>query len=171
MTDTDSEIRTEREAREKVWSMIKDIRICLMVTQEADGQMRSRPMAAQQQEFDGELWFFTAAASGKVHDLERSGRVLLGYADTSGQNYVSITGHAQLVRDRTQIQQRWSELLRTWFPKGPDDPAIALIRVRVETAEYWDSVSSTMVHAYGYIKARLTGSPPDPGDHGKVEFV
>lgn len=57
-----------------------------------------------------------------------------------------------------------------WFPDGPDDSAIALIEVRVETAEYWDSPSSAMVYAYGYAKARLTGTPPDLGENETVRF-
>ena len=32
-----------------------------------------------------------------------------------------------------------------WFPEGKDDPEIALLRVNLEKAEYWDSPSSTVV--------------------------
>jgi general stress protein 26 len=37
---------------------IKDVRIAMMTTAEADGTMHSRPMATQEKEFDGDLWFF-----------------------------------------------------------------------------------------------------------------
>ena len=29
--------------------------------------------------------------------------------------------------------------MKAWFPKGEDDPEIALIRVTAEKAEYWDA--------------------------------
>ena len=58
-----------------------------------------------------------------------------------------------------------------WFPKGPDDPAICLIRVGVESAEYWDAPAASWVYAYGYVKARLTGEPPhNVGENKVVNF-
>ena len=61
--------------------------------------------------------------------------------------------------------------MRTWFPKGIDDPEAALLKVAVDGAEYWDAPNSTMVHAYGYLKARLTGESPHPGENEKVSFT
>ena len=47
---------------------------------------------------------------------------------------------------------------------------MALLKVTCEGAEYWDAPSSTLVHAYGYIKAVTTGEPPHPGANDKVDF-
>ena len=82
-----------------------------------------------------------------------------------------MSGLARLNRDRAVIDQHWSELLRTWFPKGKDDPEIALLEVTVQQAEYWDAPSSTMLHAYGYVKAAVTGKSPEPGGHGTVSLA
>ncbi len=60
--------------------------------------------------------------------------------------------------------------MRTWFPQGVDDPEAAILEVKVDSAEYWDAPNSTMVHAYGYLKARLTGESPHPGENEKVAF-
>jgi hypothetical protein len=48
---------------------------------------------------------------------------------------------------------------------------VALLKVTVEAAEYWDAPNSMMVHAYGYVKAALTGEPPHPGENRKVTFA
>jgi len=96
--------------------------------------------------------------------------VNLAFADASDQTYVSISGTAEIVRDRAEIDRRWSERLTTWFPKGKDDPNLALIKVTAHKGEYWDRPSSAMVLAYGIVKATLTGITPDPGDHGKVRL-
>ena len=96
--------------------------------------------------------------------------MLLAYSDPRRQNYVSVRGTAQVVRDAARQKELWSEPLRVWFPKGAEDPAVALLRVKVEGAEYWDAPSSTLVHAYGYLKAVTTGEPPKPGDNDKVDF-
>ncbi len=156
------------DARTKVWDMIKDIRVALMATQDVDGKLHARPMVATQENFDGSLWFFTRADSRKVQEIESNPTVLLNYADPDAQNYVAITGTADVVRDRETIKDLWTEHMRTWFPDGAEDPNIALLRISAEMAEYWDSPSSTLVYAYGYVKARLTGESPSPGDVGRV---
>lgn len=161
---------SDHESRQKVWEMIKDIKIALMVTTDDDGKLRSRPMAVQQTSYDGSLWFFTNVTSPKIDQIESNPDVLLAYSDPDSQNYVSVTGTAEIVRDRAQIHSMWSEMLKIWFPKGPDDPDIALIKVSMQTAEYWDSPSSAMVLAYGYLKSRITGTAPNPGENKRVAF-
>jgi general stress protein 26 len=164
------ETRSDAEAKRKVWDMIRDIEVAMMVTMDEQGRFRGRPMRASQKEFDGVLWFFTRAESPKTDEVQGDERVLLAYSDPSGQNYVSVFGHVELVRD-AEIQKRlWSEPLRAWFPGGPEDADVALLKVTCEGAEYWDAPSSTLVHAYGYLKAITTGTPPSPGDNDKVDF-
>ena len=162
--------QNDNEARDKVWEMIKDIRVAQMVTKDSTGRLYARPMVAQQDKFHGELWFFTEADSPKIEEIARDPNVLLSYSEPDDQNYVSINGTAEIVTDRTTINNLWSEFLRTWFPKGKEDPNIALICVHVEQAEYWDAPNSKFLHAYGYVKAVVTGKQPDAGDNRKVSF-
>jgi general stress protein 26 len=154
---------------EKLWGMIKDIRFA-MLTSEDGGILRSRPMVASQKVFDGNLWFFTRAGAHKVEEVRQDARVCVTYADPDRQNYVSVSGNARLVRDPAAIAEHWAEVLRTWFPGGKDDPEIALLQVQVTAAEYWDAPNSTMVHAYGYARAMLTGTSPHPGENEKVRM-
>lgn len=158
------------EAQTKVWELIKDISIAMFVTQGDDGKLSARPMSAVNTEFSGALWFMTAGDSAKLEEVRASRNVLVAYAEPKDQNYVSARGRAEIVRDKAKIKEFWSEAARVWFPKGPDESDIALIRVDVESAEYWDAPSATMVYAYGYVKARLTGEPPDLGETKKVGF-
>jgi len=165
------ETRTDAEAKRKVWEMIQDVEVAMMVTMDDQGRFRGRPMRASQKEFDGVLWFFTEAGSPKAGEVAGDGRVLLAYADPRRQNYVSVYGTAELVRDAAKQKQLWSEPLRTWFPGGAEDPKVALLKVTCEGAEYWDSPSSTLVHAFGYAKSITTGEPPAPGANDKVDFA
>jgi prepilin-type processing-associated H-X9-DG protein len=156
-----------QEQISKVWEMIKDIKFA-MLTSDDDGMLRSRPMVASQKAFEGTLWFFTREHAHKVDEVRHDPRVNVSYADGHAQNYVSLSGTASLVRDKATLKAHWSEALRTWFPKGLDDPEVALLKVDVEQAEYWDTPNSKMVYAYGYVKARLTGTAPHPGENAKV---
>ncbi len=162
--------KTHSEATKKMWSMMKDIGFAMMTTEDGDN-LRARPMVAAQKEFDGSLWFYTRASSHKVDEVQGDQRVGVTYSEPSKQNYVSLSGKARLVRDKAAITEHWQEAMRTWFPKGTDDPDIALLRVDVTAAEYWDAPSSTMVHAYGYVKAVVTGDPPHPGGNEKLSFA
>ncbi|MBM3618435.1 MAG: general stress protein [Alphaproteobacteria bacterium] len=166
MTDT---LNTP-EARKKVWELIKDIRIAQLVTHVNSETLAARPMYAMNKDFDGNLWFFTDASSPKVDEVKAHSHVLLSYSDPSKNNYVSIQGHATISDDREKIAELWSEGARAWFPKGEKDENLRLLRVVVNRAEYWDSPSSTLVMAYGYAYARLTGETPKVGENKKVAF-
>ena len=157
--------------RQKVENLIADIKVALLVTRGADGKMSGRPMAAISNKFDGGLWFFSKDGSPKTGEVLHDNNVLLAYSEPRDQNYVSVSGQAEVVYDRAKIKALWTEAARVWFPAGPEDPAICLIHVSVESAEYWDAPSSAWVYAYGYAKARLTGTPPrSPGDNKVVKF-
>ena len=161
---------TQDDAKQKLWSLMKDIRFAMLTTDDG-GHLRARPMAASQSGFDGTLWFFTRASSHKVAEVGADHRVGVTYSDPSSQNYVSLSGTARLVQNKPSIEAHWSEALRTWFPKGKDDPDVALLKVDVTAAEYWDAPNSAMVHAYGYVKAVVTGEPPHPGENEKITFT
>ncbi len=165
------ETRTDAEAKRKVWEMIRGIRVAMMVTMDEEGRFRGRPMRASQTAFDGTLWFFTRAGSPKMGEVAGDDRVLLAYADPDDQTYVSIFGSAEIVRDVETRKRLWSEPLRAWFPKGAEDPEVALLKVTCLGAEYWDAPSSTLVHAWGYLKAVTSGEPPHPGANDKVDFA
>lgn len=159
------------EGADKLYNLIDDIRICMMTTVEEDGRLASRPMYGLEADQAGDLWFFTQVESSKTTEISREGHVNLAYSHPSKQHYISLSGRAEIVRDKGHIQDKWSEPLRTWFPEGKDDPQLALIRVHPERGEFWDSPPSTAIHLYGYVKAAITGSPPhELSDNQKVEL-
>lgn len=158
------------EAIEKLGELIEDINIAMLTTIEADGSLRSRPMATQQIEFDGDLWFFVGASSPKAQEIRGDPRVNISYAQPDDQRYVSVSGTAELVRDRRKIEQLWNPLYKAWFEKGLDDPDLALLKVRVEQAEYWDAPSSKFVALAGFVKAIATGKRAEIGENAKLDL-
>ncbi len=158
------------ESVRKLGEMIKGIEFAMLTTVEEDGTLRSRPMATQQIEFDGDLWFFTHASAPKVDEVERERNVCVSYADPDAQRYVSVSGKARLVRDDGKARELWSPAFKAWFPQGLDDPQLALLKVSVEKAEYWDSSQSAFVHLVGFIKAVATGESYKPGENEKLNL-
>lgn len=147
------------EQIKKINDLIKGIRIAMLTTEEEDGSLRSRPMATQEEEFDGTLWFFTYADSGKVFEVQHDKHVNLSYADPGANTYVSVSGTARLIRDQQKARELWKPALKAWFPGGSDDPNLALLKVDVDKSEYWDSPSNKIVIALGLVKALATGKP------------
>lgn len=157
-----------QEQIDKLAELMTDIQFAMMTTVEPDGTLRSRPMATQQVEFDGDLWFFTQESAPKVDEVERDDRVNVSYAAPDENRWVSVSGTAKVVRDRAKAEELWQPLLKAWFPQGLDDPEVALLKVTVEQAEYWDISSSKMVQIVGFVKALATGKEYEPGDNEKL---
>lgn len=163
--------RSDQAAKDKVVEMIKDLRIAMLSTRGPDGKFHSRPMAASDANFDGTLYFFTEAESGKTHDLEADPETLITFSDHDKHKYVALRGRGEILRDRAAIKKHWTLEARAWFPKGEDDPNIALIKVDIEDAEYWDASSGKMVVLYAYAKALVTGQKPgNVGEHERVSM-
>ncbi len=150
--------------------LIKDIHIANLTTVDEQGRLRSRPMGTQEQDFEGKLWFLTYKDSWKAEEIERTHQVNVSYSDPEHQRYVSVSGAARVSQDRKMIKELWRPVLKAWFPKGQDDPNIAVIEVEAEEAEYWDSPSSAFVKVAGLAKSALTGKPYLPGENKKVDL-
>ena len=157
------------ESIEKLKSLTEGIDFCMLTTING-GQLRSRPMSTQEFDENGDLWFFTSDDTHKVEEIERDSRVNVAYSKPEDNVYVSVAGKAQLVKDKEKIEELWNPILKAWFPKGLDDPTLALLKISVEEAEYWDSPSSTIVQLVGFVKALVTGKSADGGEHGTVRL-
>ena len=157
-----------KDAVAKLGALIKKVKFAMLTTLDEDGTLRSRPMATQAAEFDGTLWFFTRANAPKVGEVEKEHQVNVAYAEPDDQTYVSVSGRANLVRDKAKAEELWNPALKAWFPKGLDDPDLALLKVEVDKAEYWDTPGSAVVHALGFVKATLTGKAYQPGENEKI---
>ena len=165
------EEQSDQASRQKVVDLIKHVDYAVFGTRSVGGQtLHARPMAYRSVEADGDLWFFTKRQSRKVEEISSDPHTLVCFADPKNQVFVSMTGTSHVVSDRAKVKELWTELYRTWFPGGPDDEEVVVIRVEPEHAEYWDTPSSAMVYAYGYVKAVVTGKPAKPGDVGAVRF-
>ena len=166
-----ADIQTRTGDLEKLRGMIKDIDFCMLTTIDEQGDLRSRPMSSNGDiDANGDIWFFTGLSSHKVDEIERSPKVNVSFADPENQRYVSVTGVAELVRDRKKIDELWRPEFKMWFPKGKDDPEVALLRVSLEKGEFWDSPSSTIGFALSFVSSLVTGKQPEFGENRKVDL-
>jgi general stress protein 26 len=149
-----------KELLDSVAHKIKGVRFGMFTTIDGLGSLTSRPLTQQQLDDEGNLWFFTSDQSPFVRDLLSNSAVNVSFADVDDSLYVSITGRAELLRDRVKARELWDPMAKAWFPGGLDDPHLVLIKVKIQQAEYWDVHSSKMVQFLKMAAAAITGEPP-----------
>jgi general stress protein 26 len=146
----------------KLLEKIKDVKYATLTTLDANGRLHGRPMYTCAPGNDGALWFFSEKDAQKITEIQANEQVGLGYADIDNAVYVTIAGAGSVVDDQTKIKELWREDFRGFFPKGTDDPNITLIKVDIESGEYWDTPGNVLVRAFAYLKARTTGEKHQP---------
>jgi general stress protein 26 len=83
----------------------------------------------------------------KDEEIKAAPEVCLAFADTGSNTYLSMTGRAEMLRDTAKARELWSTEAQAWWPKGPTDPDIRLLRVVPNSAEYWDTRGNSITVA------------------------
>lgn len=148
------------ELRCRAWSKLKSLGIVHLTTCDGRGRLQSRPLAVQQADVDGVLWFFVARSSDIAADVEGDPRVNACCMNVRDGFYLSASGTARLVRDKAMARDLWNFTSKVWFPGGIDDPELTLLKVVVDHAEAWDSDANRMVRFFSIATAALLGSRP-----------
>jgi len=147
-------------ARAKMVELIRKIRVGLLTTVDHSGRFHTRPLQTLQVEHDLTLWFFTDWNSPKVSEVETDTRVSVGYSDPANNLYVAVTGTATLLRDSGKAKRLWRLEQRAYYPRGPDDRRLALLRIRVERVECWIA-PGRVAHLLAAARALFSGKPAE----------
>jgi general stress protein 26 len=81
-----------------------------------------------------------------------------------------MTGRAVMSHNVDKARDLWSAEAQAWWPKGPADPAIRILCVVPDSAEYWDTRGNSIVIALKLAAVRFSGHPPDLGENKKVQL-
>jgi len=155
---------TSQQQIERVWEIADDISIC-MVTTHAGNRLRSRPMHAFPDQESGCFWFITDTRGCKDEEIAAAPDVCLNFADISDNTYLTVSGRAELIRDAAKAEELWTSEAQTWWPSGPRDPAVRVLRVDPDQAEFWDTRGNSIVVAMKLAAARATGGQPQFENH------
>lgn len=150
-----------------IWKHVDRIGDCMMVTQAASG-IRARPMRGLARRQDNAIWFFTSKSAPKDDEILRHPQVCVCYADPGANTYVSLSGTIELLDNQEKIDELWNPGAQAYFPAGPGDPDVLLLKFSPEAGEYWDAPSNPVVIAVQFIKAQVTGEKTRLGESAKV---
>lgn len=153
----------------KVTELLKHVRIAMLTTVAKDGSMSSRPMAMQNEPFDGTLWFLTRSSSDKVDEIFEDQKVTLTFAEPKDSVYVALKGTASVNQDRAKIKELWNPMYKAWFSGGETDPQIAVLKVNVHEGDFWEASGSRLLRLARYAAAAVSGGSVPVGRAGHVE--
>lgn len=151
--------------------LIKDIRTGMLVSRSGSA-LQSAPLTTlDTREFhEDALYFFLPKDGGVARAVALDAQVNVSYADPAADRYVSISGQAALDDDQAKKEKLFNTFTKAWFPKGPTDPNLGLLRVAVQDAESWDVKESQATQLFKMMKAAVTGETPDGmGEHSVLK--
>jgi general stress protein 26 len=155
--------RDPEDNRQHLIDLVRDFDTAMLVTRGSDGTLRGRPLTMAKELDDGRVFFAIRVESLHVRELESDPQVAVLFQDQ--HRHVSLSGTARLRRDRSLVEELWSETWRLWFPHGPEDPNLAIVEVRPTSGEYWDRTGlAGMRYLFAAMKAYATGGKPPDGE-------
>lgn len=129
-----------------VHDLLQGFDTAMLVTHLPTGHLHSRPMAIAEVGEGGDVWFATRIDSPKVDEIQSNDDV--NVTCMKGDRFLSLSGTAELVRDRALLDRLWKEAWQAWFPEGKDSQALALIHVTPHEAEYWEHAGGEKVRVH-----------------------
>jgi general stress protein 26 len=117
------------------------------------------------------IWFFTETGSAKDRNVQNTPQACLTYAHSRSKVFVSVSGTLTRVSDHDTITDLWNDDAQAFFPKGPDDPDVVLLRFDPVYGEYWDARSSPLATAIRFLTSRVSGVHRNPGSTGTAHLT
>lgn len=138
----------------------------MMTTLFANG-LRARPLEARPDRDANIIWFLSDRRGVKDDEIDTVPSICLTFIDPQDKVYLSISGTASVSRDPERAAVLWNNEQQAWWPGGPSDPNVVVIRFSPQRAEIWDGPASSAVASYEFAKARATGRKPNLGENRK----
>ena len=144
------------EAKAKLHDIVESSRTVLLLTHGEDHKIVGRPMSLVRADDDSTIYLVSGIGTKKVSEIEHDSRVTV--AIQNGEGIAMIDGNARVSQDRALIEKLWSDSWKVWFPRGKEDPDIAILVVEPLEGTYWDQdIGHGLSYLYRYVKARVTG--------------
>jgi general stress protein 26 len=155
------------EHEQRIWELLESTGAGMLTTQFAEG-LRARPMEPRPDRGNGVIYFITDVRGLKDDEVAAAPDVCLTLTNHKEKAYLSLTARASVLRDPVLAAKFWKSTDDVWWPGGPEDKNVVMLRLEPQRAELWDGPASSLVAAYEFAKARATGEKPDLGENRKV---
>jgi len=166
---SDKKNLNNNEAIDKLKSLVEEIEICLFCTDlKTDDGSTCRPMSVIKVCDQGNIWFFSEKNSDKNKAILNDKNVQLFFSHPGKSSYLVVNGEAEIILDKTKIEELWTPVAKIWFKEGKDDPNISIIKVTPTTAYYWDTDGNKMINFIKMVASVVTGTNLVSGKEGTI---
>ncbi len=169
MSNTENLIN--KEAIEKLKTLVNEIVVCLFCTDlKTDDGAKCRPMSAIKVCDKGNIWFFSEKTSDKNNSIKEDKDVQLFFSHPGKSSYMVVNGEAEIIIDKTIIEDLWTPIAKIWFKEGKNDPNISVIKVTPKNAYYWDIDGNKMISFLKMVASVVTGTNLVTGNQGELKI-
>ena len=158
----------DKEAREKIKSLVEDIKTGMLITNMTTKPLSAVPMSTKQVDEHGAIWFLSRSDSEHNRNIEEDKDVQLLYSENSDMEYISIYGEAFIETNKEVLKDLYSKIDDAWFEDGKDDPKLTGIKVNPKEAYYWDTKSNKYVTLFKIGMAAAGSDDKDIGEKGEL---
>ena len=138
--------------------LLRGTRVAMLTLSSQTG-LDARPLTIQRVD-EHTVWFLVSDLTTWLPDLDGPANL----AVASDRFWLSVAGTCVLVDDPNLVADLGDPISDAWFQEGHDPVAVRFDALRGE----WWSAPNMARTALEVAKAKLTGSQPEPGDHGQV---
>jgi general stress protein 26 len=155
----------------KIREVVSKAQTCFFCTAVSTGGSNgTRPMNVRQVDEAGNLWFLSADDSHKNKELALDSTAKLYFQGSPHSDFLQLTGHATISRNKAKIKELWEPIIKTWFTKGVDDPRITVIKVTPTEGYYWDNKHGNAVAGAKMMIGAMIGKTLDDSIEGKLDL-
>lgn len=153
----------------KMKQLVDKAETCFFCTAITTGKpVPTRPMAVQEVDDQGRLWFLSASDSHQNQEILADAGVQLLFQGSPHSDFLTLHGRATISTDKARIKQLWKPILKTWFTEGQDDPRITVICVTPDAGYYWDTKHNKAVVMLKMAIGAMTGKTLDDSIEGRL---
>jgi general stress protein 26 len=93
---------------------------------------------------EGAIWFFSNRNSKKNEEITTNPQVQLIFSNSIKGEFLNIFGRAEIIEDKSLMEDCWKSDFTEWFPLGLNDPDLTLIKITPHLINYWDMMHHKM---------------------------
>ena len=150
-----------KEAIEKIKKLTEKAGNCFFTTK-VGHDAHSVPMALQNVDDKGILWFISAKDSTHNQNISEDSIVQLYFQNESSYEYVFIKGEAKISQDQALIDEFYNKFHDAWF-EGKHDPRVTVIGVKPLDGYYYETKDNKVFAMAKMAFAAVTGTKNDDG--------
>lgn len=158
-----------KEAKKKLTDIVEDITVTMFATNLGSQPLSVIPMYTKKVDDTGNIWFLSGKDSDHNRDINKDKKVQLMYSDPSDMKFISIYGTAEIVTDKSILEELYSKMDNAWFD-GENDPNLSAIKVTPSEAAYWENDSNKLVTLFKLASSAITGNDQEIGTSGKIKM-